>query len=156
MRLGGDELDCEEDEMEDLTPPLLHAVREVRWHMNSGKAMKESLQCYLDGTLDSFSLELRRNWILKQKGGSIPQLRSHLAQSFWNLVERGLAGQPAHEALGVLEIEVERAAERELDEHLAALPFKVLIPLLLFQFPAYLLLLLGPMLRELTRQMGGG
>jgi hypothetical protein len=35
------------------------------------------------------------------------------------------------------------------------LPFKVLIPMLLFQFPAYLLLLLGPVLRELTQQIGG-
>lgn len=141
--------------MEDLTPPLLYAVREVRWQMNAGRAMKDAFQCYLDGRQDALSFELRRNWVLKQKGGALPPLRSHYAQSFWNLVERGLAGQPAHEALGVLEAEVQQAAESELDEHLATLPFKVLIPLLLFQFPAYLVLLLGPALRELTKQMGG-
>jgi hypothetical protein len=155
MRLSGDEQAGKENKMEDLTPPLLYAVRELRWQMNAGRAMKEAFQCYLDGKLDPLSLELRRNWVLKQKGGPIPHLRSHYAQSFWNLVERGLAGQPTHEALGILEAEVQRAAEAELDEHLAALPFKVLIPLLLFQFPAYLLLLLGPALRELNRQMGG-
>ena len=50
--------------------------------------------------------------------------------------------------------EVEAAAELELQAHVAQLPLKVLLPLLFFQFPAYLLLLLGPVLRELSRSLG--
>ncbi len=141
--------------MEDLTPPLLHAIREVRWHLSSGKGMREAFPRYLDDAQDALARELRGKWVMKLQGGAQVPLRSHFAQSFWDLIERGLAGQPAFEALGILECEVEKAAERELDAHLASLPFKVLIPLLIFQFPAYLMLLLGPILRELSAKMGG-
>lgn len=145
--------------MESLTPPLLHALREIKWLINSGKPMKEAFQNYLERTHDPFSAHLREYWILKWQSGRteapLKPLPTYYQKTFWNLIERGCAGQPTLEALAALEIEVESAAAMELDEHLAALPFKVLIPLLLFQFPAYLLLLLGPLLRELGRQLGG-
>ena len=76
------------------------------------------------------------------------------ARALWDLVDRGLAGEPISSALLALHDEVARAARAELELHVATLPFKMLIPLLLFQFPAHLLLLLGPMLRDLTRSLG--
>lgn len=145
--------------MEGLIPPILHALREVKWLLSSGKPMKEAFQNYLERTHDPFAALLREYWILKWQVGRAniaPRpLPTYYQKAFWNLVERGCAGQPVLESLDELEKEVLLAAEMELDEHLASLPFKVLIPLLLFQFPAYLLLLLGPMLRELQRQLGG-
>lgn len=146
-----------EDQMEDMTPPLLNAVREVRWRISSGKSMKESLQLYLDGTGTPFSQQLREWWALKSQGRAQNDSRftTHLQQAFINLVERGCAGQPVLLHLDALEGEIESAANAELELFVAALPFKVLLPMLLFQFPAYLLLLLGPILRELGRQLGG-
>lgn len=141
--------------MEDLNPPILTAIREVKWHLGSGKSMKEAFSCYLDGTHDTFSLQLRRRWILKQQGTDLPPFSQPLQHAFWELVERGCAGQPSLEALITLELETEKAAQAELDAHIAALPFKVLLPLLFFQFPAYLMLLLGPILRELNERMVG-
>lgn len=141
--------------MEDLNPPILTAIREVKWHLGSGKSMKEAFSCYLDGTHDTFSLELRRRWILKQQGTVLPPISLPLQHAFWELVERGCAGQPSLEALITLELETEKAAQAELDAHIAALPFKVLLPLLFFQFPAYLMLLIGPILRELNERMTG-
>jgi hypothetical protein len=139
--------------MEDLTPPLLTAVREVKWHLSSGKSMKEAFNRYLDCAHDAFSEDFRRRWVLKQQGMTLRPPKTALQQAFWELIERGSAGQPSLEALSLLEIEVEKAAQAELEAHIAALPFKVLVPLLLFQFPAYLILLLGPVLRELTARM---
>jgi hypothetical protein len=143
--------------MENLTPPLLHALREIRWLLLSGKPMKEALQTYLNRTENPFAAKLREMWIIQSRGGnSTPnRLPTYFQMEFWNLIERGCAGQPVLESLEALEAEVQLASEAELDEHLASLPFKVLIPLLLFQFPAYLLLLLGPMLRELQHHLGG-
>ncbi len=145
--------------MEGLTPPLLHALREVKWLLSSGKPMKEAFQNYLERTHDPLAGLLREYWILKWQSGRMQTqpkpLPTYYQKAFWNLVERGCAGQPTLDALTELETEVTMACELELDEHLATLPFKVLIPLLLFQFPAYLLLLLGPLLRELGRQLGG-
>lgn len=143
--------------MENLTPPLLHALREVRWLLLSGKSMKDALQSYLSHNENSFAARLRELWVIKSRGGGPTpnRLPTYFQREFWNLIERGCAGQPVLEALEVLETEVQLAAEAELDEHLASLPFKILIPLLIFQFPAYLLLLLGPMLRELQHHLGG-
>lgn len=142
--------------MENLTPPLLKALREIKWLIQSGKPMKEALQIYLEGTNDTFAAKLRENWISKsQNAKASAEFPTYFQNAFWSLISRGCSGQPVLESLESLEAEVALAAEAELDDHLSTLPFKVLIPLLLFQFPAYLLLLLGPMLRELQLQLGG-
>ncbi len=145
--------------MENLTPPLLRALRELRWTMSAGKSMNEAFQLYLERTQDDLASRLRQLWILKNQSGNISytpeRLPTYFQRAFWQLVERGCRGEPAMDALNALESEVQAAAQAELDDHIATLPFKVLIPLLLFQFPAYLLLLLGPLLRELQRQLGG-
>lgn len=148
-----------EGEMEDLTPPLARAIMDVRWSIASGRSMKDAFQSYLDRHHDPLASILREHWVLRcSSAGHRPPrpLRTHFQRAFWDLVQRGCSGQPSLEALIALESEVESAARAELDDFLATLPFKVLIPLLLFQFPAYLLLLLGPLLRELERQLGGG
>jgi hypothetical protein len=142
--------------MEDLTPPLLCAVRELRWRISSGISMKEAFRFYLEDTCSPFSQHLREWWALKcqgraQAGGGFT---SHYQRALIDLVERGCGGQPTLDHLCALEDEIEKAAQAELELHIATLPFKVLIPLLLFQFPAYLILLLGPLLRELSSQMG--
>ncbi len=145
--------------MENLIPPLLRALREVKWLMNSGKSMNEAFQIYLERTNDDLASRLRKLWILKNQAIRVnplsEKLPTYFQRAFWQLVERGCRGEPTLDALTALEYEVERAAQSELDDHIAVLPLKMLLPLLLFQFPAYLILLLGPLLRELQRQLGG-
>lgn len=127
--------------------------------MSAGKSMNEAFQLYLERTNDDLASRLRQLWILKLKNPraqtTSEELPTYFQRAFWQLIERGTRGEPTMEALRALESEVESAAQAELDAHVAALPFKVLLPLLLFQFPAYLILLLGPLLRELQRQLGG-
>lgn len=142
--------------MENLTPPLLNAVREVQWRLSSGRSMREAMRLYLEAAHTPFAHCLREWWSLKNQGrpSDSQKFKTHYQRAFLNLVERGCAGQPTLEHLRALEDEISKAADAELELHLATLPFKVLIPLLVFQFPAFLILLLGPVLRELTRQMG--
>ncbi|MGZ3722539.1 MAG: hypothetical protein ACXVA9_06395 [Bdellovibrionales bacterium] len=143
--------------MEDMTPPLLGAVREVRWRISSGKSMKESLVLYLEGATSPFAQQVREWWALKNQGRAPTDspFTSHFQKAFVNLIERGCAGQPTLEHLNALESEIDSAAQAELELFVATLPFKVLLPMLMFQFPAYLLLLLGPVLRELGQTLGG-
>jgi hypothetical protein len=143
--------------MENMTPPLLAAVREVHWRIVSGKSMKESLQLYLESSATPFTRRLREWWILKNQGRAIDEalFSTHLQKAFIHLIERGCGGQPTLEPLRALEAEIEEAARAELELFLAALPFRVMLPMLFFIFPAYLLLLLGPVLRDLTQQLGG-
>ncbi|MEN0059151.1 MAG: hypothetical protein AAGB31_09985, partial [Bdellovibrio sp.] len=58
--------------------------------------------------------------------------------------------------LNRLEEEIIEACREEMAERLAQLPFILLVPLLLFQFPAFLLLLFGPLLNNFFHSLGGG
>ena len=144
--------------MEDLTPPLLLMVRELRWRVASGLSMREAVRLHLESAPGQLADELREWWVLRARDRATtppPSYRSHLRRAVIELIERGLAGQPTLEHLRALESEIENAAHDELSAHIAALPFRVLLPLLMFQFPAFLILLLGPLLRELGEKMGG-
>lgn len=120
--------------------------------------MNEAFRMYLDNAKGPLAHSFREWWTLRAQArqGTKPvfAFKTYSQRLFIELVERGCSGQPTLEALRGLEDEVEKAAQAELDAHLASLPFKVLIPLLIFQFPAYLVLLLGPVLRDLAEQMG--
>lgn len=72
------------------------------------------------------------------------------------LLERGFAGEAIYQTLCQLEIEIVEACQDELARRLARLPFILLIPLLFFQFPAFLLLLFGPLLQNFFHSLGGG
>ena len=144
--------------MEGLTPPLMHTVRALRWRISTGLSMREALRLHLESSTSMLAHDLREWWALKAHDRNPPPpptFSSPLRRAVLDVIERGLDGQPSLEHLHSLEEEVERAAQHELDEHVNSLPFKVLLPLLLFQFPAFLILLLGPLLRELNEKMGG-
>lgn len=145
--------------MENLTPPVLESVRDLRWRISSGQPMSEALRAHLEHTRTDFAQSLREWWALSNQGrkptAEKERFRTHYQRAAIQLIERGCRGEPTLEHLAALEDEIELAATNELELFLAGLPFKVLLPLLFFQFPAYLVLLLGPVLRELTRQMGG-
>lgn len=140
-------------------PPLLCAVHKIQWSMHSGKSIKESMEAYLRSSNDELSERLRELWALKQNGRDLKRadyLKTHYQNAFWEVIERALAGQPVTDALKSLEEEILIAAQSELDKHVLTLPFKALVPLLFFQFPAFLVVLLGPLLRELQSQLGAG
>ena len=64
------------------------------------------------------------------------------------LLEQGLQGQSILDKLIDLEREIEVACEIEVKEDLEILPLKLLFPLLVLQFPAFLLLLVGPLTQK--------
>lgn len=143
--------------MDHLTPPILTAVRELRWNLLSGQSLKCSLQAYLDDADDEFARHLRHRWALFQQGAESGDVKKTSGRPFsdalWDLIERGTKGEPVLEALEALESELEMAAHMDLEDHLGSLPFKALIPLLFLHFPAFAITLLGPWLRELQRHL---
>lgn len=143
--------------MDHLTPPILTAVRELRWNLLSGQSLKCSLQAYLNDADDEFARHLRHRWVLFEQGAQPGEMKNAPRQQFsdalWDLIERGTRGEPVLEALQALEGELERTANMDLEDHLGSLPFKALIPLLFLHFPAFAITLLGPWLRELQRHL---
>jgi hypothetical protein len=141
--------------MENMIPPVLSAVRTVAWLIGSGRSMNEALRLYLQSHEDPFASKIRDLHMALKTGHDIKSdFSSPWQNAFWDLAVRGCNGQPVLEALRGLEDEVEQAAQAELNDHISTLPFKVMLPLLLFLFPAYLLVLIGPLMRDLSQSLG--
>jgi hypothetical protein len=67
-------------------------------------------------------------------------------------LQQGLRGESIYQQICSLEEEVLEATKLEIEEFVSLLPMKSLIPLLFFQFPAFLALLLGPFLISFLSQ----
>ena len=137
--------------MVSLAPPL-QAVLEIQLHLESGQSVAEAIRSYVK-TLpeESFAKELGFFLFTEERGGDfeIQKLKSPYRKHLIELLKRGLQGEPILEGLEELEKDLIEAAKQELEIHLQKLPFLCLIPLLLFEFPALLLLLIGPLLSHL-------
>lgn len=70
-------------------------------------------------------------------------------RSLMSILLDGHRGRPILPRLLELRLEVERQLELDAKAHIEALPIKLLAPLLLLMFPAFLILLLGPILKQL-------
>lgn len=144
--------------MEGVAPPL-RFLMDLRWSIETGHSVNQGIRIYLERYSDEFTLRLKA-WFLALQSG---QRHADLLCSFPTIYQRalvdlcyaGLQGTPILEKLQDLEEELQQACERDLERHLSCLPFITMIPLLLLQFPAFLLLLLGPMLSDLIIRLGG-
>ncbi len=76
---------------------------------------------------------------------------SPFERALLEILNRGLAGEPILAAVRILKVEVERAAQIELDQFLAKLPLLSLFPLLFFLLPAFLILLFGPLFHLMSQ-----
>lgn len=140
--------------MEDLAPPL-RCVLELQWSLENGLSARVALLRYIESFDDDWTRQLKLWLVLRDQG--------QLSADFWQMIksphrramieilESGLQGQPVRTRLDEIRVEVQRACDDQLQRHLARLPFLGLIPLMLFQFPAFLILLLFPLLQEFHR-----
>lgn len=144
--------------MDGLAPPL-RCLSEIKMAMLNGSSLREALRSYLQMTEDEFSSCVHR-WLLlveaQQDTKALKlKLQSPYRRSLLETFEHGLSGEPILERLNELESEVHRACFDELERHLQKLPLLTMIPLLLCQFPAFLMLLLGPLLHEFMQGLSG-
>lgn len=144
--------------MESLAPPLAVLIH-VRWEMERGHSLREAVRNHLQThPTDGFTLVLR-DWVVRKSHGQatkdlVHSLKSPYRRAVLDVFERGWDGEPIIEAIEDLDQEIQSAALAELDLFIASLPFRAMLPLLCLQFPAYLLLLLGPIFTELIHSMG--
>ena len=143
--------------MEGLAPPLKCSI-EVQAAIRNGESVRAGVLRYVQAAhaRDDFAVALRSFLVAVDRGhcwrscleGQSPQRRALV-----EIVACGLAGQAVASQLDALRTEIERACDAEIREHLEMLPIKMLAPLLLFQFPAFLLLMFGPLLRHLLQEI---
>lgn len=145
--------------MEGVAPPLVLLLM-VKRALEKGQSVRQGLNFYLKRHDDELS-KVVVLWLGHLQQGQSPrkmvlEQKSAHRQVLLELLERGLVGESIYQQLILLESEIIEACQDELNTKLARLPFILLIPLLLFQFPSFLMLLFGPLLQNFFHSLGGG
>lgn len=139
--------------MESLNPALNLALT-VRRAIECGESPRTGFIRFFKTNEGEFPLFCKR-WMDRTERGLDRQalmddLKSPHRRALLMVVERGLRGEPIHALLLDTENEINQACQREIDRHLALLPFQLMVPLLLFLFPALMILVLSPFLDALA------
>lgn len=140
--------------MEGLAPPL-KLLLEVRFAIDNGETVRSGILRYVRKNQDPFCQVVQR-WIFAHDQGqtvseSVLKSINLYRRSLLDILSNGLRGHPVRKQLDEFEIELQQACESQIDEFINLLPIKILMPLVLLQFPAFLLLLLGPLFMELMK-----
>jgi len=134
-----------------LAPPL-KAVLEIRLQIENGVSVPQAVRIYTQRNLyDSFAKELGLWLFAKETGKNYNEktFDAFYRRRLIDLLSYGLKGEPILEALIDLEEDLVFITNEDLEQHLQKLPLISLIPLMLFEFPAFFLLLVGPLLLNL-------
>lgn len=141
--------------MENLAPPL-ELLMEVRFGMEKGQPLKKTIQHYIDARPEDPWRQQLALWIKLLEMGraslEVTEKLTPIRRQCLEILERGLRGESIYPQVCELEDEVFEATKLEMEEFVALLPMKSLVPLLFFQFPAFLALLLGPFLLSFLSQ----
>lgn len=146
------------DEMEGIAPPLKCLI-EIQTAMLNGEPVRVGVNRYLSiaGPDDEYAMALRRFLFIWDQGGEWKSLVAHIESShrraLTELIAIGLSGQSIMPHLDELKEEIRSACEIQIRHELEMLPLRMLFPLLIFQFPAFLLLLFGPLLAQVLREL---
>lgn len=144
--------------MESVAPPM-RCLIQIQSSIANGESVRVALAKYVAGASTScaFALSVRKFLFAWEQGhdwrSAIRELRSPWRRSLLEIFACGLAGQSISAQLESLREEIASACDLEIRGHIEMLPLKMLAPLLLFQFPAFLLLLFGPLLRHLVEEL---
>lgn len=154
-----DILGWKENEMENIAPPL-QLLLCVKRSLEKGQTVRQGTVLFMKQAPAEFSDVVAKWHSLLQQGlptkillQGIPSMHRRV---LLQIMERGIKGESIYNHLCQLEIEIIEACHDEIGHKLARLPFLLMIPLLLMQFPAILLLLFGPLMQNFFHSFGGG
>lgn len=134
--------------MEDISPTLLF-LWEIKRTLEKGQSVQAGISAYLGKKQSSPYFAQVEQWWLSQtnKQVSFDKKGIYMTRKYLlDILEAGLQGQPILETLKTYEQELIQSCEDEIQRHVAALPFILMLPLMGLIFPALMLLLIGPLL----------
>ena len=141
--------------MEHLAPPYQFTL-DLLYELESGGTARSAVKKYTTHFQNEFCLILK-HWLRVQEFGELvikePIFKSSYQKAIWNLLMLSQQGVSLIVPLRELELELRFVCEEQLEQHLATLPYKLMIPLLFLQFPALMVILLGPLLAQLLTEM---
>ena len=142
--------------MDYIAPPL-NAVLQIQMKIKNGLSVRSAIKAYTRESFNcSFASQLHL-WLFFLETGKefFPPAwaKKNYRKILIDILHRGLKGEPILCVLQEFEEELKKAALQDLEEQIQKLPFISLIPLFLFQVPAFFLLLLAPLLLELQSHL---
>ncbi|MCB0412889.1 MAG: hypothetical protein KDD50_01055 [Bdellovibrionales bacterium] len=146
-----------EKNLENLAPPLV-LLYEIKLSLARGDSIHSCLKHYFSENHDEYSNLVLKWYHLRERDVELSyqllkSIKSPYRRALLDLIEISLIGGSIFDYIEALEREILSACHSEIKEYLDILPLKTLLPLLLFQFPAYLLLMIGPMMNSLSESL---
>lgn len=142
--------------MEDISPTL-YLLLIVRTALENGHSVRTGVRQFLSTSKDPF-VEVVSKWLLfVDQDQSLHTLLENLhpcRRSLLLLLDKGLKGLPILPHLMTLEDEIIQSCEVEIETQIQKLPLLLMLPLFLLMFPAYLILLFGPIIQSLLMHTG--
>ena len=138
-----------------LAPPL-KALLEIRFQMEGGLSVSSALRIYSKrNPQEAFARELSLWAFAKENGkeGDRSPFKTFYRRQLVDILSRGFEGEPILEALGDLEKDLVSVVNEDMEKHIQKLPFVSLLPLMLLEFPAFFLLLVGPLIWDLLEAL---
>ncbi len=136
--------------MEGLAPTYQFCV-DWRLSLESGHSTLMFLKKELESQPLDVQLHVRR--YLSETGRSADHLTSISLHRrlLLELMSCSIKGEAVLSRVRELEKEIFLQCEHEIEKHLASLSWKLLLPMMLLMFPAFLILLLGPLMNHFVK-----
>lgn len=137
--------------MEDLTPTLI-LLWDVKRSLQKGRSVRFGAEMFLNRNIcHDFATNFRRYYRSDNLHAAAADAKTfnYLQRQLLELIQLGASGESILNHITQLEKEVISSCEQEINQYLALLPLKSLVPLMLCLLPAMMLLLLPPLLKML-------
>ncbi|MBN8540603.1 MAG: hypothetical protein J0L82_09475 [Deltaproteobacteria bacterium] len=144
--------------------PVLECIWFVEEGIRRGDNVRDALLRWADRSSDyqrqgsryhrDFRLQVLH--LLRDMEGSSTVLRATLSpyrENLFQVLLAGFRGEAILADLISLKADVQNQLELDMKSHVETLPFRMLVPLLLFLFPAFLILLFGPITRSFLQSL---
>ncbi len=133
---------------------------ELEFALRKGVSMRSALKSFRthrylgnDLRLIQSLIQLQQNFEAGMTSDSLLQIQTVYRRQLFELIELSLSGQPILSHLTQIKNEIRRQCDLDLEAHTTLLPLKILAPLLLLQFPALLIVIIGPWLKVFLKEL---
>lgn len=134
--------------MDDLSPTL-HLILCAREALERGDSIRVGIAEFIDADKSDLKLFLLNRALEAGDSRKLPRELKETEKSALSVLRRGLDGESILPVLKELEADLIERSDSEIEDFTQKLTFRCLIPLMIFVFPGYLVLLLGPTLERL-------
>lgn len=148
----------------DSVNPILECIWFVEEGIRRGESVREALMRWADVSAASpagasdYGREFRLQVLQvlrNMEGHAGPEVTapSPYRENLFQILLAGFRGEAILADLMLLKGDVQNQLDLDMKSHVETLPFKMLVPLLLFLFPSFLILLFGPIARSFLQSL---